>query len=66
MSADRAAATVRVGPTALLTLLLAATAAACVLYGIALGSDDAGVMRLANGSLPALLGVTRPSLSPCL
>jgi hypothetical protein len=54
---------VRVGSTALLALLLVAAGASSVLYVIPLTSDDEGAMRLANGSLPALIATNRSPAS---
>jgi hypothetical protein len=53
----------RLGSTASLALLLVAAGASSVFYLIALTSDDEGAMRLANGSLPALIATNRSPAS---
>jgi len=57
MPGDRTGAAMRMGSPALLALLLVAAGASSVFYVVALTSDDEGAIRLANGSLPALLGL---------
>jgi hypothetical protein len=51
------------GSPALLALLLVAAGASSVFYVVALTSDDEGAMRLANGSLPALIATDRSPAS---